>query len=1555
MNQQQADAIRALTGADIPGSRKRRHENDGHEARQTRRRIDRGNSIEQAKAEVDRAVSDGVVELSYTINRLSKGRGDLVPGIITYSAEQFLSRTSEENLPLHDKRSAAYASLCNQWSKTGVAAEGREACGRVARAVSVTNRRVLRDVEPRDVALLVGSFSKFADDRVTKEAAARFAKEVADRAGTRDGLAHFEPQALSNLANGFSKWPEGGRCTAAAEAVAREVVDRAGTRDGLARFKPQELANLANVFSRWPEGGRCTEGVIAAARHVGAGGRRYTDFDPISLSQFANALSRTATVMEGEPDAQALLLDRLHELADHLDYRPDRLAGADALAVATILKAFSTARLPDDLGVLAPQGLARIEALGGETRFKGEDLETLGNLSVALLPLARSPGLRRHRRQALTVLNGLQPVVARKIDLFLTRSSERGPTEADDIAMSKPDEGYATRCPALSIYQTLKTYSVVQRLWKRPYIEGDRQELRGRQAELDVWLKATLNRARGLIERDLSAMSWNLIAQLEAETPVDALDSFMAANADRITAQHPAAEFDVRQALAEMRHDPRPPEGEAGLMQVPLVDMQGRPVASSSEPERRYSILARLTQGQLSLRSVQLPGELSAFMLARTLNVDGVPYRMDLFGGSRMKGEPLTLEKIFAEDPKTSRRDRTTQKPGKLLALPYAETAPGTAFEQLARKLLPYKESFYYFQRMMMPSPPGIGGLGPHDHVLEGSFRLGVLPDRKVGEAHPFQLTGPNDQPLALRPHDGCGFIKASIARRMPVLGRVDASEDHDRLKAYGEDKTASLPAQALQHYPRDEAVALEAADRLQAQLAAEQETLVTGEILFRSVTAGRIQGPSAVAVPSADGKLHLPALKSGTVEPGGGVLIGRSPYDKPNLRPFPADRVAAMADTTAAFLDGCAAMQYSFVAAEDEAAGAADEAPMFFAKGNLIVVPDEMWPADFRDRDLVMSAEDVKTHSAWTDRKARATNDTPVGCTGILQATEIFAPGSLVAIPVDEQKKLDGDFDGDAVIIIADRPALFAHVQRSDEAEQAKGLPSFKPPKSHTPAIDPGTGSYQFGRAGQILSTKMGVLESYTGLQRSFLAQAPARQKEIAERAILGTYEGLDPELKRGLRAQLEREDVDDQAIRDLLAAAELDLQTARQPASEQVARLLVEEIRRWREGAPTGSGDNGSGEEMAELFPKLAEGYLAADNARSRIEAILDGYPDRMEPAPEGYDPTDPVQTVKNLLSIGIKIGTDAYKSDTATFAFSRKASRLQTLLSEGGPVPYGKGAARQLNAATFEARTAQEALRDNPTLAAGIMEASLSTVDAVDLIPKSARSHHEPPSAERGPVVTEADAPRIAHEIRQRAEQAEPAITEAVREIADSLGATLPHIEKRLRSEASLMTQMQLALRQIGHINETEQPIPTRHVLVFPADTFVEDYKKAICDLEDKGHARISVTNWFKRRDPTYVGINAVMATREGDRYALQFHTPDSYQAKLDNHDRFKDFQAESLRDNPDGSKLRTYEEAMRLTSSQTPRPTGSQHVRDWSLQSETPSATLNRPGFARGSTS
>lgn len=70
-----------------------------------------------------------------------------------------------------------------------------------------------------------------------------------------------------------------------------------------------------------------------------------------------------------------------------------------------------------------------------------------------------------------------------------------------------------------------------------------------------------------------------------------------------------------------MDHEPRPPQGNAGLMQLLVVCLQGRRVAA--EPETRYSIFHRLTSGALPVVAVQLPGKLSTFMLARSLTVDG--------------------------------------------------------------------------------------------------------------------------------------------------------------------------------------------------------------------------------------------------------------------------------------------------------------------------------------------------------------------------------------------------------------------------------------------------------------------------------------------------------------------------------------------------------------------------------------------------------------------------------------------------------------------------------------------------------------------------------------------------------------------------------------------------------------------------------------------------------------------------------------------------------------------------------------------------------------------
>ncbi len=816
--------------------------------------------------------------------------------------------------------------------------------------------------------------------------------------------------------------------------------------------------------------------------------------------------------------------------------------------------------------------------------------------------------------------------------------------------------------------------------------------------------------------------------------PLEALDTFIAGNASMVQAQHAAASFDVHRVLQAMDNEPRPPQGDAGLMRLPVVDMQGRPL--TREPELRYSAFHRLTSGAVKVVAVQLKGTVTGAMLSRTFAVEGVPYRMDLFGGSKLKPPKKPLNQLASELPSA-----TSEAPsGKLLAIPYAETAPGTAFEQLSRAWAPFKEAYYYTQRRGFAAPPGIPDVGPQDYALEGCFKLSLLPDRPAGAVHPFRFEG-RDGEIALRPHDGCGFIKASLAGRMPAIARArhDAPE---QLRAFG-DKSA-LPPSALQHYPGSVEVAEEAREKVLAWLKPDQS--LSAEKLYRTVTGGRIEGSSAIAVPSSDECLHVPTGKSTTLTGEAGVLVGRSPYDKPNLRPFGADRVrsARDGDRTAAFLDQCVAFQYSFNVAHRSGTELAADDPTFFAKGILIVVPDDMWPADFIERSVVMSAEDVKCHSRWLEKKDRVRADTALDCVGILQATEVYPPGSLVAVPTAEQKKLDGDFDGDAVVIIGDRPRLYEHVRQFDTQLQARGIASMKPPKSHTPAIE--NGSYQFSRSKQILSATGLVLETYSTLQLNFLAQPLEAQRQFAKRAIFGTYEGIHPELKADICALLQEDRPDGQTLQELIAGAGEDSKAAKHPVARELAALLVAELQDWnlqlnsdpaheqsdvkqqlaQSAASTGPKPAISAEASA-LFSALSKSYAESPDAKKRIASLLDHYKPRIDPRPDGYNPDDLHESVINLLSVGIKVGTDAYKSDTGARVFMEKTGKLQGLL-EGRPgfksAPYVKAQAAKLHQGRFDVDRSLADLQDNPTLAGSVMEASIGVAVEMDILRGVAR---------------------------------------------------------------------------------------------------------------------------------------------------------------------------------------------------------------------------------------
>ncbi|WP_247390362.1 shikimate kinase [Bradyrhizobium sp. 35] len=1345
----------------------------------------------------------------------------------------------------------------------------------------------LSHFEPQHLTNLVNGFSKWPDEPDCRKATVAIAGEV--RSGK---LSHFDPQALAALVYGFSRWPDQQKTREATLAIAGAVVARAGNLDG---FSDQELANLVNGFGKWPEEEKARKAIVAIAGELGSKGRRFSTFSTPALVRIAKGLSRSIEEGEtaGEVAEPALLKDRLQQLAHYLQYAEDRLQQADVRAIASIFKALGKAQLLDDLGALAQPGLGRLEMLCAAPEFKlDNNLETMGNLCASLLPLVRSPKpvLRWHRRSALNLLDDIQPVVEHKIDAHLK------PGQAERTSGAN-----ASRCPGLSIYQVLETRAVLETLYRLPYVDGEELALQARREELHGKTRQILDSASALIYADLSYMSWNVIAEIEAKEPLEALDTFMAQNASLVQAQHAAASFDVHRVLQAMDHEPRPPQGDAGLMRLPVVNMQGRPLGS--EAELRYSIFHRLTSGAVKVVAVQLEKPPTGAMLTRTFAVEGVPYRMDLFGGSKLKPRQKSLNQLASQLPFAAEEASSS----KLLAIPYAEMAPGTAFEQLSRAWAPFKEAYYYTQRRGFAAPPGIPDVGPHDYALEGCFKLSLLPDRPAGAVHPFRFEG-RDGEIALRPHDGCGFIRASLAERMPAIARARHGAP-ERMPAYADKRQSAVPPSALQHYPRSVEVAQETREKALAWLETHQS--LTAEELFRTVTGGHIEGSGAIAVPSSDECLHVPTGKSKTLTRDAGVLVGRSPYDKPNLRPFAADRVrsARDGDRTAAFLDRCVAFQYSFNVAHRSGAGLAADDPTFFAKGILIVVPDEMWPADFAERGVVMSAEDVKCHSRWLEAKERVKADTALECVGILQATEVFAPGSLVAVPSAEQKKLDGDFDGDIVVIIGDRPRLYEHVRQFDAQLQARGIASLKPPKSHTPAIE--KGGYQFSRSKQILSATGLVLETYSCLQRNVLAQPLEAQRWFAERAIFGTYEGIHHELKADIRALLQEDRPDGQTLHELIARSEEDSKAASHPVACELAALLVAELQDWnlqlnsepaheqsdvnvkqqlaRSVASTGAKPAVSADAGA-LFPKLSESYPATADARKRIDFLLNHYQPRMDPRPDGYNPDDLHESAINLLTVGIKVGTDAYKSDTGARVFMEKTTELQRLL-ERRPgfksAPYVKAQAAKLHRGRFDVDGSLADLKDNPTLAASVMEASIRLAVEKRILPSALAISADDDPASRITLSSEQALERARLEAAP-AEAQESAITETVHAVAellrqDGIEVKVPHLDQRSRGQVWIADE--LTGQSVSAAPEAQLVTHTmRHVFEIPEEAFTRAFRKAALAFEERDCSEVETTNWFIRMDtPRLRGVHTAFRTAQNYRFEVAFHTPASYRAE------------------------------------------------------------------------
>ncbi len=1443
-------------------------------------------------------------------------------------------------------------------------------CEKVARALA---ERLAQDAElrealtPHGMATVLNALSKWPDN----EDCAAAAGALADRLTKESQLVNaLDPLGMANVLNALSKWPDTQDCEMAARALAERLTH---DPDLCTALDPIHVTQVLNALSKWPRTQVCEtaidllaarlanepalhkaldpQGVAIAlnalskclarpvcrsafvllAERAGSAELPWRQFEMRGIAVVANAISRLSHLDE-EDDEQfrALGVAKLQAMAGHLDVHRARFASASAADIGMLFKALASARLQRQMRSLGQPALERLAGLIGDDGLRQTSLDGIGSLCMGLLPLIRSPELSpRHRVQALRVFDTLQPIVARKIDLYLG---------GDGARASAGIEQHATRCPALTFYQVLKAYAVVSRQWKARHLDGPRKQLRQRRDELVKWVDLTLTRTRQAIEADLGEMSWNLIAQIEAgDQMFDALDLSMAKDAPTITQAHPPTRFDLDSGRLSMSSVPGRPVAPApgrGSTTHVVVDLVGKELSTNqSESDKPYSLFARLTG--LPLVEVQLPGELSTFMLARTFNYNGEPWRFDMFGGSR-----AARSKSGSHSLVMSRRKESASL---LPAFRYADTAPGSSLMHLAAKLAPQREDWSRMQRSLLE-------MVPSDHVVEGTLRLGVFDDVD-GPAHPFKPLAVDGTALALCPNDGCGFLKLEVALSIPAFRKhydawhaVQANQaTEEQRELVAKDKGPSLmPAQALQHYPRDAAALEEAHAALQDRLQTLEPTGDDPLWVYRPLIGGGYQGQRVRAVPSADDKVHLPQQRSQAFDVAGGpLLLGKPPYDKENLLPVPEDRIATVAqgDATAAFLSQCFGIQYSYTGFDDRSGV---DPQMLHSKGMLVVVPEQQWPAAFSDTDLACSKEDLKTLSSWTNGRDRGALPRDILSTGSLRLKDIVEPGRLGALPIDELRKRDMDTDGDDAFIYAGYPKLAALISRVMDRKARLGRQkSFKPPKTATPAIDPVTGHYQPGRLAEIMALKRGqrITSAAATLAARFMGQPNELREAMARDMMFGTYDGIERGLRNGLRELLDEQVRDPQVLATLRVQAGEAIERAHLPEAREAAALLHAQLLALAAGPAADSAAPALPEALGEAFPGLAKAYESASGVEARIHAILDNYPVcRLSHAqfPDGQPglvPGEPELTMRNLFTIAIKVGTDALKSDTGTALFAKiveGCERSERSFAERvRNVPYSRATARAMQDGRFDPEQTKLLLQRMPSMAAGVME------DALEALQQAGWSARPQLPAERLRAVQPQDIAVQAQALLGRARQMEPQVTDMLRGIAARHGGQLTGTQHQLKSLSSLkqkLTQRMALKKQTLEEAAAGVNDALRYSVVLEPQDFTAGLRAVLSALDDQGHARVKLTNQFTVYPPVFKAINVTLRSPAGALWEIQFHTPETFALKERFHDLYKRAHALAV-GGASRAEQRTLQAPALEAFKRVASPPGCEEIDDW----------------------
>jgi len=138
-------------------------------------------------------------------------------------------------------------------------------------------------------------------------------------------------------------------------------------------------------------------------------------------------------------------------------------------------------------------------------------------------------------------------------------------------------------------------------------------------------------------------------------------------------------------------------------------------------------------------------------------------------------------------------------------------------------------------------------------------------------------------------------------------------------------------------------------------------------------------------------------------------------------------------------------------------------------------------------------------------------------------------------------------------------------------------------------------------------------------------------------------------------------------------------------------------------------------------------------------------------------------------------------------------------------------------------------------------------------------------------------------VAH---NKASANEKLITPELSEIVEKCGCSLAGLEFRIKTIESFQRKVETDMGEKGLQQDTvisNMRDLVRYTSVSMPENLVNDCSIILNDLESKGYSLVEVKNtWTDSRNP-YNGINVTLMSPNGQKFELQFHTPQSLEVK------------------------------------------------------------------------